>query len=95
MITHHLVAWISGLAAGMVAATVAAIAARVQVLPDVIDVSIIPTAAGLGSLAFALFGAVRRFDPDRLARVALFGTLLGGGGATVLLLLALGLAVLF
>jgi hypothetical protein len=67
---------------------------RVQVLPDVIDVSIIPTAAGLGSLASALYGAVRRFDPDRLARVALFGTLLGGGTTTVLLLLALLVEVL-
>jgi hypothetical protein len=94
VIAHHLVVWISGLAAGMLAATVAAIATRVQVLPDVIDVSIIPTTAGLGSLAFAFFGAVRRFDPDRLARVALFGTLLGGAGATVFLLLALLLAVL-
>lgn len=72
----------------------AAVAVRVQVLPDVIGISIIPTLAGLGSLAFAFLGAVRGFDPDRLARVALFGTLLGGCGAAGFLLLALLLAVL-
>jgi hypothetical protein len=42
----------------------------------------------------AFYGAVCGFDPDRLARVALFGTLLFGGVAAVLVLLALLVAVL-
>jgi hypothetical protein len=51
---------------------------RVQLLPDVIDLSLIPTGSGILSLAFVLYGAVRRFDPERIGRLALLGTLLGG-----------------
>jgi hypothetical protein len=92
--TDHLLTWIAGLAVALVAAIAASIAVRVQLLPDVIDISIIPTGAGLGSLALAFYGALRRFDPDRLGRVTLFGTLLGGGIATSALMLALLLDVL-
>jgi uncharacterized membrane protein len=35
------------------------------------------------------YGALRRFEPGRLGRVTLFGTLLGGAVAIVLLMLAL------
>jgi hypothetical protein len=60
------------------AAIVSALATRVQVLPEVIDVSFIPTGSGVASLAFTAYGAMRRFEPDRLGRLALLGTLLGG-----------------
>lgn len=63
-------------------------------LPDVIDLSIIPTRAGVGSLAFAFYGALRRFEAERLGRVTLLGTLLGGGVATLLLAFVLLLDVL-
>ena len=59
-----------------------------------IGISIIPTGAGLGSLGLAFYGARRGFESDRLARLTLFGTLLGGGTATIVLLLALLLDVL-
>jgi hypothetical protein len=87
--TDHLLTWIAGLAVALVAAVAASIAARVQLLPDVIDISIIPTGAGLGSLALAFYGALRGFNPDRVGRLTLFGTLLGGGIAAFALLLAL------
>jgi hypothetical protein len=75
--SEHVFAWIIGLAVAVLVATATSIAVRVRVLPDVIDISIIPTGAGVGSLGFALFGALRRFDPDRLGRVTLLGTLFG------------------
>lgn len=77
-----------------IAATVlASIATSVRLLPEVIDLSIIPTIAGLGSLAFTSYGALRRFDPDRLARLALSGTVLGGSVGVFGLVLALILDV--
>jgi hypothetical protein len=45
--------------AAIVTAVVAAIATRVQLLPDVIDVSIILTGSGLGSLVLVSYGALR------------------------------------
>ena len=69
--------------AAIATAIVAALATRVQLLPDVIDVSIILTGSGLGSLIFVFYGALRRFGPDRLGRLALLGTLLGGGATAV------------
>jgi hypothetical protein len=83
----NLVAGAAGLAAALGSMAVGALATRVQVLPDVIDISFIPTGAGVGSLGFALYGAVRRFGPDRIGRLTLLGTLLGGG------LTAAGLAI--
>jgi hypothetical protein len=91
---EHVFVWTGGLALALLVATATSIALRVQVLPDVIDISIIPTGAGVGSLGFAFFGALRRFDPDRLGRVTLLGTLLGGAAATMFLLLALLVDVL-
>jgi hypothetical protein len=67
------------------------LATRVQLLPDVVDLSAIPTGAGLGSLLFCAFGAARGYDPDRLGRLALLGTLLGGTATGLSLLLALAL----
>ena len=83
----HVVSWMLGALTG----AVAALATRVQLLPDVIDLSAVPTGAGFGSLLFCAFGAACRYDPDRLARVALLGTLLGGACTGLYLLLALAL----
>ena len=49
-----------------------------QLLPDVIDLSLIPTGAGLGSLLLVGYGALRRFEHERIGRLALLGTLVGG-----------------
>ena len=73
----HLLLWTLGLLAGLLAAVAAAIATRVRLLPEVIDVSIILTGAGLGALAFTTYGALRRYDPDRIARLTLGGTVIG------------------
>jgi hypothetical protein len=75
--------------AAIATAVVAALATRVQLLPDVIDISIILTGAGLGSLIFVVYGALRRFGPDRIGRLALLGTLLGGGLTAMIVTLAL------
>ncbi len=73
--------------AAILTAVVAVVATRVQRLPDVIDLSLIPTGAGLGSLVLVGYGALRRFEPQRIERLALLGTLVGGvtTGAAVLI----------
>lgn len=88
----HLLAWLIGTVTG---AVLAGIATRVRLLPEVVDLSILPTAAGVGSLLFAGYGAARGFPPERLGRATLLGTLLGGGAALLILLLLLLLDVLF
>jgi hypothetical protein len=70
--------------AAIATALVAAIATRVQLLPDVIDASIILTGSGLSSL-----GALRRFDPDRIGRLALLGTVLGALGTAAFVAIVL------
>jgi hypothetical protein len=72
----------------------AATGTRIELVPDVIDFTAIPDAAGTMGLLFAAYGATRGFGPDRLGRITLFGNLLGGMGATVLLLLGVLLEVL-
>jgi hypothetical protein len=57
--------------------------------PEVIDISIIPTGAGVASLASVSYGALRQFEPDRMGQLALFGTLVGGLGAAGALAIAL------
>ena len=56
-----------------------------------IDISIIPTIAGASAMAFTTYGALRRFHPDRIARLALggtvLGTILGTGGLLIALLI--------
>jgi hypothetical protein len=89
-VTERLFVWMTG----VIAAAAAALAVRVQALPEVIDISSIPTGAGLGSLGATFYGAVRRFDPERLGRMALLGTFGGGGIVSAALLVALLLAVL-
>ena len=83
--SDHGVSWILGAVVG----AVATFATRVQLLPDVIDLSIIPTGAGCGSLVLCAYGAARGFGPERLARVMMFGTLLGAVATMVPILLAL------
>lgn len=73
----------------MVTVTATAFAIRVQLLPEVIDISIIPTGAGVGSLAFVSYGALRHFKPDRIGRLALFGTVVGGLGTAAVLAVTL------
>ena len=77
--------------AAILTAVVAALASRVQLLPEVIDLSLIPTGSGLGSLALVAYGAARRFEPERLGRLSLLGTLAGGlvtAGAIVIAVVA-------
>jgi hypothetical protein len=61
----------------------------VQVLPEVIDLTLIPTGSGLGSLTLVTYGAIRRFEPERIGRLSLLGTLVGGGATTGTLVIAL------
>lgn len=84
--SEHAFAWALGALVGL-AAVFAAFATRVQLLPDVSDISIIPTGSGVISLLFVTYGAARRFDPDRIARLALGGTVLGGLAAAGALLI--------
>jgi hypothetical protein len=83
----------AALFAAMVAVIAGAVATRVRLLPEVIDVSIIPTGAGLGSLGFAFYGAPRRYEPERIGRLTLLGTLLGAAGTALVLVVALMLDV--
>jgi hypothetical protein len=62
----------------MIHAVAATLAVRVQFLPDVIDITVIPDATGTGGLMFALIGAMCGLEPDRLGRLTLLGNLAGG-----------------
>lgn len=77
MADHPLILVYAALAA-ILTAVVAAIATRVQLLPEVIDLSLIPTGAGVGSLLLVGYGALRRVKHERIERLALLGTLVGG-----------------
>jgi hypothetical protein len=85
----HDLAPIYALLTAMAAAVVASIATTVRVLPDVIDISIIPTFSGAVSLAFTTYGALRRFPPDRVGRLALGGTVVGGFVGVAVMLITL------
>jgi hypothetical protein len=54
------------------------IATQIRLLPEVIDISIVPTAAGVGSLVMAAYGAARGFPMERVGKLTLLGTLGGG-----------------
>ena len=74
----HPLTFVYAALAAIVTGVLAAIATRVQLLPDVIDLSLMPTGAGLGSLLLVGYGALRRFEHERIGRLALLGTLVGG-----------------
>ncbi len=81
----HLVAWLVAVVAGCTVTVAVAVATRVRLLPEVIDISLVPTCAGIGSLVFAGVGAVRRFPLERIGRLTLLGTLLEGAAAALIL----------
>ena len=85
----HPLLLVYGAFAAILTAIVAATATRLQLLPDVIDLSFIPTGSGICSLILILYGALRRFEPDRIGRLALLGTLIGGVGTAGFVLIAL------
>jgi hypothetical protein len=51
---------------------------RVQLFPDVVDLSLVLTASGLGALIATFVAAALGFAPERLVRLVTCGTLLGG-----------------
>ena len=77
--------WAVGAFTATITVTTASFATRVQLLPDVVDISSIPTASGVVSLIAVFYGALRSYGPDRVGRLAMFGTLLGGVGYALLL----------
>jgi hypothetical protein len=66
----------------------------VRVLPEVIDFTVVTNMAGVGGLGLTMIGALLRYDPDRLARLTLLGTVLGGAFGAVLFVIALAFEVL-
>jgi hypothetical protein len=54
-----------------------ALATTVRLLPDVVDVSIILDCSGLCALLFTMYGVARRWDPDRITRLAIGGSTMG------------------
>jgi uncharacterized membrane protein len=53
-------------------------ATTARLFPEHIDLSIVLTTAGLVGFAATCVGALLRFDAERLRRVALLGSLVGG-----------------
>jgi hypothetical protein len=76
-------------AALFAAGAVAVVVTRVQLLPEVIDFTFIPTCSGAVGLAAMGTGATLRFSPERLGRITMFGQLTGA--ALGVLVLAVGL----
>jgi hypothetical protein len=60
-VPDHYVAWLVGAVAGCAATIAVAVATRVRLLPEVVDLSLVPTLAGVGGLILAAYGATRRF----------------------------------
>ena len=85
----HPIPWLLGALAGIATAAAAILATRLRLLPEVIDLSIIPTGAGFGSLLGTFYGAARRYAPDRIARLCLGGTLFFGGLTAAVVAVAL------
>ncbi len=81
----HLAAWLVGVVAGCLATVAVAIATRVRLLPEVVDISLVPTLAGVGGLVMAGYGAIRKYPPARVAQLTLLGTLFGGMLAVLVL----------
>lgn len=53
-------------------------ATTVRLLPEHVDLSIVLTTAGLGAFAATCIGAFLRLGAERLRRVALLGSMVGG-----------------
>ena len=70
----------------------AVLVTRVQLLPDVVDLTSVLTFAGFGGLFATTAGAASRLSPDRLGRVAMLGQLVGAvvGIFVVVILATLG-----
>jgi hypothetical protein len=68
--------------------TVDAVAVRFQLLPEVIDLSFVLAFSGFFALLATLVAAVLGFEPDRLARLVVFGNIVGAAIGTVILLVA-------
>lgn len=64
------------------------VATRARLLPEVIDLSSILSASGAGGLVASVVAAALHFPPDRLARLVVFGNLVGAAAGIVLLGLA-------
>jgi hypothetical protein len=52
-VPDHYVAWLVGVVAGCAATIAVAVATRVRLLPEVVDISLVPTLAGVGGLILA------------------------------------------
>lgn len=68
-------------------------ATTVRLLPEEIDLSFVLTTSGLGALACTTVGALRGYQPERLRRLALLGTVVGGTFGVVCILLVLTRAI--
>jgi hypothetical protein len=77
-----------------VLAAVMVAASDVRVLPETIDFTLVTNMAGIGALGFTTIGALLRYDHDRVARLTLLGTVLGGSAGAVLFLILLAVDVL-
>lgn len=53
-------------------------ATTARLLPEHVDLSIVLTAAGLGAFIATCLGVILRLDAERLRRVVLLGSVLGG-----------------
>jgi hypothetical protein len=84
-VPDHPLTLIAGFFIGCAAAIAVAIATRVRLLPEVVDISLVPTGAGVGSLVAAAIGAALRWPRERIGRLTLLGTLLGGGVTALLI----------
>ena len=71
------------------AALIAVVTTRVQLLPDVVDFTVVLSATGFGGLTASGIGAALRFGPDRLGRLTLFGQLVGAMGGFLFLVVGL------
>ena len=91
---NHLPEALAAVLGLVIAVVIASIATRVQVLPEVIDVTIVLTAAGLGALAGTMYGAIRRYPSERVGRLSMFGTVVGGLAGAAFLLIYLLVEVL-
>jgi hypothetical protein len=85
-VNHHVLVWLAGVAAGVLATVAASFATRFELLPEVVDPSLILTCSGLGGLIGAAYAALRQFPAERLGKVILLGNLVGAGLALIVVI---------